>query len=136
VQTATPSVDSSELGRTLVHEHVSCSRRVRDRSPNRPATKCCELPVGALLISPARGRAASAYEGEQTGHAQLPGLGPRVLAFTWGDGTTVPVPTMHYDEYPSSLGREDVQAVELPYDGGALSMVVIAPPIWKRSSRS
>ena len=47
--------------------------------------------------------------------------------FTRVDGSTVDVPMMHYDEYLPSLGREDVQAVELPYGGGALSMVVIVP---------
>jgi len=47
--------------------------------------------------------------------------------FTRADGTTVQVPMMHYDEYLPSLWRNDVQAVELPYGGGTLSMVVIVP---------
>lgn len=47
--------------------------------------------------------------------------------FTTGDGSVVEVPTMHYDEYLPSLWREDLQAVELPYGDGALSMVVIVP---------
>jgi serpin B len=47
--------------------------------------------------------------------------------FTRADGTTVSVSMMHYDEYLPSLWREDIQAVELPYGGGALSMVVIVP---------
>jgi serpin B len=47
--------------------------------------------------------------------------------FTRADGTTVDVATMHYDEYLPSLWTENLQAVELPYGGGALSMVVIAP---------
>jgi serpin B len=34
---------------------------------------------------------------------------------------------MHYDEFLPSLWREDLQAVEVPYGGGALSMVVIVP---------
>jgi serpin B len=43
------------------------------------------------------------------------------------DGSTVEVPMMHYDEYLPTLTRQDVQAVELRYGGGALSMVVIMP---------
>jgi serpin B len=47
--------------------------------------------------------------------------------FTRSDGSTLQVPMMHYDEYLPSLWREDLRAVELPYGGGALSMVVIVP---------
>lgn len=47
--------------------------------------------------------------------------------FTLPDGTTVNVPTMHYDEYLPSATTDAYQAVELPYGGGALSMVVIVP---------
>jgi len=47
--------------------------------------------------------------------------------FTTADGATVTVPTMHYDEFlPTAIG-DGYSAVELPYDGGALSMVVIVP---------
>ena len=48
-------------------------------------------------------------------------------AFTTADGTVLQVPTMRYDEFLPSLWREDVQAVELPYGDGALSMVIIQP---------
>ena len=47
--------------------------------------------------------------------------------FTTADGAVVQAPTMRYDEFLPSLWREDVQAVELPYGDGALSMVVIQP---------
>ena len=47
--------------------------------------------------------------------------------FTRADGTTVQVPMMHYSEYlPTGFG-DDWAAVELPYEGGGLSMVVIVP---------
>lgn len=47
--------------------------------------------------------------------------------FTRADGSTVNVATMHYDEFLPSAWAEEYQAVELPYGGGALSMIVIAP---------
>ena len=47
--------------------------------------------------------------------------------FTRGDGTAVNVAMMHYDEYLPSATTDTYQAVELPYGGGALSMVVIVP---------
>lgn len=48
-------------------------------------------------------------------------------SFALPDGSTIFVPTMHYDEYLPSYATEDLQAVELPYGDGALSMVVIVP---------
>lgn len=48
-------------------------------------------------------------------------------AFTRADGSTVNVATMHYDEYLPSASTEAYQVVELPYGGGALSMIVIMP---------
>ena len=48
-------------------------------------------------------------------------------AFTRPDGSTVNVDMMHYDEFLPSAWDEAYQAVELPYGGGALSMVVIMP---------
>lgn len=47
--------------------------------------------------------------------------------FTRTDGSTVNVPMMHYNEYLPSATTGGYQAVELPYGGGALSMVVIVP---------
>jgi serpin B len=47
--------------------------------------------------------------------------------FTKPDGSTVSVPMMSYNEFLPSGRGEDFQAVELPYGGGALSMVVIVP---------
>ncbi len=48
-------------------------------------------------------------------------------AFTRADGSRVNVATMHYDEYLPSASTESYQAVEMPYGGGALSMIVIMP---------
>lgn len=47
--------------------------------------------------------------------------------FTRPDGSTVTVPIMRYDEYLPAAVTESYQAVELPYGGGALSMVIIVP---------
>ncbi len=48
-------------------------------------------------------------------------------AFTLADRSQVQVPMMRYGEFlPSGFG-DDYEAVELPYAGGALSMVVIEP---------
>jgi serpin B len=47
--------------------------------------------------------------------------------FTLPDGSPIEVPMMHYNEYLPSFAREGLFAVELPYGGGALSMVVIQP---------
>lgn len=51
----------------------------------------------------------------------------RIGSFTTADGKEVSVPMMSYNEYLPSGRRDDYQAVELPYGGGALSMVVIVP---------
>ncbi len=51
----------------------------------------------------------------------------RAGSFTTGDGKEVSVPMMTYNEYLPSGHGDDYQAVELPYGGGALSMVVIVP---------
>jgi len=48
-------------------------------------------------------------------------------AFTRPDGSSVNVPTMHYNEYLPSATTDTFRAVELPYGGGALSMVIIVP---------
>ena len=47
--------------------------------------------------------------------------------FTRSNGLTVDVATMHYDEFLPSAVTEEYQAVELPYGGGALSMLVVMP---------
>ncbi len=47
--------------------------------------------------------------------------------FTLPDGTTVRVPMMQYHEYLPSYAETGLQAVELPYGDGALSMIVIVP---------
>lgn len=49
----------------------------------------------------------------------------RDAPFTRPDGSTVNVPTMHYDEFLPAAVTPDYQAVELPYGGGALSMGII-----------
>jgi serpin B len=47
--------------------------------------------------------------------------------FTLLDETSVQVPTMHYDEFLPSAAGDDWQAVELPYVGDEVSMVVVVP---------
>jgi serpin B len=47
--------------------------------------------------------------------------------FTRPDGSSVLVATMHYDEFLPSVSTPEYQAVELPYSGGTLSMIVIMP---------
>lgn len=51
----------------------------------------------------------------------------RMAPFTLLDGTSVAVETMHFDEFLPSAGGDDWHAVELPYRGDELSMVVIVP---------
>ncbi len=48
-------------------------------------------------------------------------------AFTLADGTRVEVPAMHQQRSYSYATANGVQAVELPYEGGRLSMVVMVP---------
>jgi serpin B len=47
--------------------------------------------------------------------------------FHLADGTTATVPFMHYDLFLPNAWTEEWAAVEIPYAGGALSMVVIVP---------
>lgn len=47
--------------------------------------------------------------------------------FTRADGSKVDVPFMQYDQYLPTAYSQEWQAVELPYEGGGLSMVVIVP---------
>ncbi len=47
--------------------------------------------------------------------------------FNLADGSTVDVPTMHFDLYLPLVTGDDYDAVELPYGDGDLSMVVILP---------
>ncbi len=49
------------------------------------------------------------------------------MQFTRADGTPVAVPAMAYNEFLPTASTERYQAVELPYAGGALAMVVIVP---------
>lgn len=51
----------------------------------------------------------------------------RTEPFTRADGSAVDVAMMHYNEFLPSAVTLDYQAVELPYGGGALSMVVVMP---------
>lgn len=47
--------------------------------------------------------------------------------FTRADGSTVETDLMHYDQYLPTAVTGDWSAVELPYEGGTMSMVVIVP---------
>jgi len=51
----------------------------------------------------------------------------RKAAFSLPDGRKTDVDMMHFDEFLPSAWDEDWQAVELPYRGDELAMVVIAP---------
>lgn len=55
--------------------------------------------------------------------------------FELPDGVTVQVPTMHYNDSLPSATTAEYEAVELPYDGEALSMVVIEPQDMDRFER-
>jgi serpin B len=51
----------------------------------------------------------------------------RMSPFTRLDSSTVTVEMMHYDEFLPTAGGQEWSAVELPYQGDELSMVVIVP---------
>jgi serpin B len=51
--------------------------------------------------------------------------------FTKLDGTTVSVPTMHFNEYLATAIGDTWRAVEIPYSGNELAMVVIVPNDFK-----
>jgi serpin B len=51
----------------------------------------------------------------------------RAAPFTLGDGSSVMVDTMHYDEFLPSASGDGWQAVELPYRGDEVSMFVVVP---------
>lgn len=55
-------------------------------------------------------------------------------AFTRLDGTTATVPLMRQTEYFSYAEGSGYQAVELPYDGGELSMLVVLPAVGQFST--
>ncbi len=48
-------------------------------------------------------------------------------AFTKGDGSSVQTPTMHQEGGLAYAAGDNYQAVELPYDGGQASMIVVLP---------
>jgi len=56
----------------------------------------------------------------------------RPAPFTRLDGTKTMVDMMHYDEFLPSAGTQEWSAVELPYQGDELSMVVIVPEDLRR----
>ncbi|MGQ0844515.1 MAG: serpin family protein [Sporichthyaceae bacterium] len=47
--------------------------------------------------------------------------------FTKADGSTVEVPFMYYDDHLPSFRGDGWSAVDLPYEGGGLSMTVVVP---------
>jgi serpin B len=56
-------------------------------------------------------------------------------SFTLLDGSTRAVPTMHAPDLPARFAHEEgVDVVELPYDGGELSMLLLVPPVAELAS--
>jgi serpin B len=49
------------------------------------------------------------------------------IPFTTADGTSVTVPAMFTDEYMLHAAGDGWQAVELPYEGGDLAMLIVVP---------
>jgi serpin B len=90
--------------------------------PGTIGTETRAVLVNAIYFSAAW---ASAFEPSATEN------GP----FTLLDGSTVSVPTMHDDDVAARTAQVGgVDVVELPYDGGELSMVLLLPPVAEFSS--
>jgi hypothetical protein len=70
--------------------------------------------ISAVVMAP---HGSSPFDPEQT----------RMEPFTRRNGSTVEVPTMHYDGFLPSAWNENYQSVELPFGGGALSLAIIEP---------
>ena len=93
------------------------NRRERPRAPSR---RCHRLQHRARA---GQRRRTSTRPWELAFDPDQTAPGP----FTRIDGSTVRTELMHYDQYLPTAVDEAWAAVELPYEGGGLSMVVVVP---------
>ncbi len=106
-----------EAARKLINKWVAdqTAERIKDLIPKDQITKTTSLVlVNAIYMN---ARWAHEFSANDTFDQR----------FFVADGTRVKVPTMHLDETLPAVATEDYVAVDLPYRGGKLSMLVVMP---------
>jgi serpin B len=112
-------VTATEAARVAINEWVA--RETEDRIPELLAEGVLDALTRAVLVNAIYFNAAWDIPFRESATASRP--------FTLLDGTIASVPTMWNGDLPVRAAQvSGVEVVELPYDGGELSMVLLVPP--------